>query len=150
MPFNGDVADLAADALQLAASLVRWSNLLRACLLPHVLLHGVRYICSANQIDCATVNPCSQAICCVIVVSHGKLTTLVAAALLSLGFFLLHTASMVVSFLGFATQDWVLIAVPPSVHFAASLLVSLPTFKVVACLEDGGWTGATAYTSFLT
>ena len=37
---------------------------------------------------------------------------------------------MVVSFLGFATQDWVLIAVPPSVHLTASLLVSLPTSQV--------------------
>ena len=46
------------------------------------------------------------------------------AALLSLGFFYLHTASMMLSFMGFEAGDWLLIAVPPALHVAASLLVS--------------------------
>jgi len=46
------------------------------------------------------------------------------AALLSLGFFFLHTASMMLSFMGLEAGDWLLIAAPPALHVAASLLVS--------------------------
>ncbi len=46
------------------------------------------------------------------------------AALLSLGFFSLHTASMMLSFMGLEAGDWLLIAAPPALHVAASLLVS--------------------------
>lgn len=45
-----------------------------------------------------------------------------ASALLSLGFFYLHTASMMLSFTGFEAGDWLLIAVPPALHVTASLL----------------------------
>ena len=40
---DNEVADLAADALQLAAPLARWSYLLCSCLPKHVLLLGIRY-----------------------------------------------------------------------------------------------------------
>ena len=48
----------------------------------------------------------------------------ILAALLSLGFFYLHTASMMLSCMGFEAGDWSLIAVPPTLHAAVSLLVS--------------------------
>ena len=51
-------------------------------------------------------------------------TPCLLAALLSLGFFYLHTASMMLSFMGFEAGDWLLIAVPPALHVTASLLVS--------------------------
>ena len=47
----------------------------------------------------------------------------VAAALLSLGFFLQHTASMVVFFDGLANNEAVQTAVPPLLHIVASFLV---------------------------
>lgn len=47
------------------------------------------------------------------------------AALLLLGFFLLHTASMVVSFEGLAAGHALYIATPPALHLVTSLLVSL-------------------------
>ncbi|DBB12554.1 TPA: hypothetical protein ACH3X3_005349 [Trebouxia sp. C0006] len=48
-----------------------------------------------------------------------------ASALLSLGFFFLHTASMMLSFMGLEAGDWLLIAAPPALHVAASLLGKL-------------------------
>lgn len=56
-----------------------------------------------------------------------NLTACLLAALLSLGFFFLHTASMMLSFMGLEAGDWLLIAAPPALHVAASLLVSLVT-----------------------
>ena len=46
------------------------------------------------------------------------------AAMLSLGFFFLHTASMVISFEGLAAGHALHIALPPAFHLITSLLVS--------------------------
>lgn len=56
------------------------------------------------------------------------------AALLSLGFFYLHTASMMLSFMGFEAGDWLLISVPPALHIAASLLVSSLSLFLCLCI----------------
>ena len=48
-----------------------------------------------------------------------------SAALLALGFFLLHTASMVIAFEGWGNGSNTLKAIPPALHLAVSLLVSL-------------------------
>ena len=64
------------------------------------------------------------AFCC----SNAKM--LLFAALLSLGTFLFHVASMVIAFEGWGRSKTTLMALPPCLHLVLSLLVShtLPCF----------------------
>lgn len=48
----------------------------------------------------------------------------VSAALLALGYFFLHTASMVIAFEGWSSSNTSFIALPPFAHLVLSLLVS--------------------------
>lgn len=87
-----------------------------------VLTHGVAHGTVQSVLFTISWLPLSLNGATYYVPACSNMSYFLVSAFLSLGFFLLHTASMVVSFEGFAAGNWLLIAVSPTLHFVASLL----------------------------